>query len=290
MDLDRGWALSEGGRFFEGKSEAQLALRKITKRLNELGIAYCVAGGMALFHHGYRRFTDDVDILVTSDGLKQIHSKLDGLGYVRPFELSKNLRDTELGVRVEFLIAGQFPGDGKPKPVCFPHPASACVEFEGVQYLNLPKLVELKLASGMTSPGRMKDLSDVLELIKVLNLSNEFGDQLDPFVQPKYKELWTQSRSRFILLWRNKWLTAEALSIEEMIASLRAAAELLETMRADGVTLDPEGGTADDYAHLVTLDPEIAKKYGMHEESEFWGEDRLDEDHPKADEPDDASH
>lgn len=43
-------------------------------------------------------------------------------------------------------------------------------------------------------------------------------------------------------------------------------------MLADGVTLDPEGGTSDDYAYLVTSDPVIAKKYDMHDESEFWGD------------------
>ena len=72
--------------------------------------------------HGFRRFTEDVDILVTRDGLKAIHAHLEGLGYVPPFTGSKNLRDTEHGVRIEFLIAGEFPGDGKPKPVAFPGP------------------------------------------------------------------------------------------------------------------------------------------------------------------------
>ena len=80
---------------------------------------------MALFRHGFRRFTEDVDILVTREGLKTIHEQLEGLGYVPPFTGSKNLRDTESGVRIEFLIAGEFPGDGKPKPVAFPDPAES---------------------------------------------------------------------------------------------------------------------------------------------------------------------
>ena len=37
---------------------------------------------------------------------------------------------------------------------------------DGVYYLNLSTLIELKSATGMTNAGRMKDLSDVLELIK----------------------------------------------------------------------------------------------------------------------------
>ena len=66
---------------------------------------------MAMFYHGYRRFTEDVDILVTREGLKEIHRQLDGLGYVPPFAGSKQLRDAELGVRVEFLVTGGFPGE-----------------------------------------------------------------------------------------------------------------------------------------------------------------------------------
>lgn len=36
---------------------------------------------MALFLHGYRRFTEDVDLLVTANGLRQIHRELNGHGY-----------------------------------------------------------------------------------------------------------------------------------------------------------------------------------------------------------------
>ena len=280
LNRDPRWALSEGSLFFEGKGAVQQALAKITKRLNELGIPYCVAGGMALFKHGYRRFTEDVDLLVTREGLREIHSKLSGLGYLPPFSRSKNLRDTDLGVRIEFLVSGDYPGDGKPKPVSFPDPTANGIELEGISYLSLPRLIELKLASGMTNQGRMKDLTDVMELIKVLNLSRDLGSELHPFVQPKYIELWNQSRTRYITLWRNKWLTAESKSIDDMVASLREAADLLEAMRADAVTLDPEGGTADDYACLVTTDPEVAKKYDMHEESEYWGEDEIDGNRP----------
>jgi hypothetical protein len=94
LNRDARWALSQGSQFFEGKGSVQEALLKITRRLDELGVTYCVAGGMALFQHGYRRFTEDVDILVTREGLTEIHSKLSGLGYLPPFPRSKNLRDT----------------------------------------------------------------------------------------------------------------------------------------------------------------------------------------------------
>src|SRR5262245_20827812 len=169
------WAFREGSMHFEKESAVHKTLEKITRRLEELGIPYAVAGGMALFFHGYRRFTEDVDILVTREGLGEVHERLEGLGYVPPFEGSKNLRDAESGVRIEFLVAGDYPGDGQPKPVAFPDPADVGVTIAGVRFLELPKLIELKLASGMTNPRRAKDLVDVQELIDILHLPLEFG-------------------------------------------------------------------------------------------------------------------
>ena len=108
-----------------------------------------------------------------------------------PSPRARHLRDTATGVRIEFLVAGQFPGDGKPKPVAFPDPAQAAVVIDGVRYLGLPALVELKLASGMTGGvARMKDLADVVSLIQVLHLPLDFSRQLNPYVRPKYEELW----------------------------------------------------------------------------------------------------
>ena len=202
-----------------------------------------------------------------------IHTQLEGRGYLPPFPKSKHLRDTELGVKIEFLITGDYPGDGKPKPVAFPDPAAVAVVHEGISYLNLATLIELKLASGMTNSDRMKDLADVLELIKLLALPKDFVQQLAPYVQPKFIELWTANRQisrRYVRVWRNKFLTLEAKSIDDMIEILQNAAAELQAMRDDGVTLHPGGGTADDYAYLVTTDPEVARKYEMEEADEGW--------------------
>jgi hypothetical protein len=193
QDLDRNleWALREGSMHFEKESAVHKTLQKITKRLAELGIPYALVGGMALFFHGFRRFTEDVDILVTPEGLKEIHQQLEGLGYVPPFAGSKQLRDTEYGVRIEFLVTGAYPGDGKPKPVSFPNPEDYAIEIDGIRCLQLTKLIELKLASG-TAPGRLKDLADVQELIHLLHLPKEIEVQLNHSVQDLYRKLWME--------------------------------------------------------------------------------------------------
>jgi hypothetical protein len=112
LNRDLRWALEEGSMHFEGNSAVHKTMRRIAQRLGELGIDYAIVGGMAMYLHGFRRFTEDVDILVSPESLKRIHEEIEGRGFVRPFEKSKNLRDSETGVRIEFLIEGQYPGTG----------------------------------------------------------------------------------------------------------------------------------------------------------------------------------
>lgn len=182
--------MTQASDFFQEQSPVNRTLRRIAKKLEEIGVPYALVGGMALFYHGLRRFTEDVDLLVDAEHLQVIHEKLEGLGYLAPFAGSKNLRDTDTGVKIEFLITGQFPGDGKPKPVAFPDPTTVRTEIDGLQCIRLESLIELKLASGLSSPDRMKDISDVYELIKRRALPRELGDSLNDYVRAKYLELW----------------------------------------------------------------------------------------------------
>jgi hypothetical protein len=148
---------------------------------------------MALFKHGFRRYTDDVDLLVTRESLERIHRELTGLGYLPPFAQSRHLRDTSNGVRIEFLVTGDFPGDGKPKAIAFPDPEQVQVKIGDESYVNLSTLIELKLASGMTGRARRKDIADVQEVIKELKLPRDYSGQLDPYVRDLYLELWDEA-------------------------------------------------------------------------------------------------
>jgi hypothetical protein len=182
-------AFHEGSMHFEKESGVHKTLDHLVRELEELHIPYCIVGGMAMFFHGYRRFTEDVDVLVTPDGLKEIHQRLVGHGYLPPFAGSRNLRDTETGVRIKFLVTGAVPGDGKPKPVSFPSPQDTTIVIDGKNFLTLPKLIELKLASGLTNPRRARDLADVQELIAALGLKDDLAAELNESVRGKYCEL-----------------------------------------------------------------------------------------------------
>jgi len=181
---------AEGQRYFMGEGKLNNALVRLVADLNEHEIDYVVIGAIALIAYGYPRFTEDIDLILDSEGLDRFHRELIGLGYSPAFQgARRRLRSTESGTPIEIIAAGEYPGDGKPKPVSFPRPGEASVEIDGVKFPKLEKLIELKLASGMTAPHRLKDLADVQELIKIRGLSSEFAEKLNPYVRAKFLDL-----------------------------------------------------------------------------------------------------
>lgn len=183
-------AYDEGLRFFMGEGTLNETLRRVAKDLDNHAIEYSLIGAVALNNYGYRRFTEDIDLLLTSEGLEKFQTELVGRGYRPAFEgATKKFRTTHENVTVEIITSGEFPGDGKPKPIVFPRPEENQTEIDGIKTLSLDKLIELKLASGITAPHRLKDLADIQELIKIKNLSKEFAENLNPFVREKFLEL-----------------------------------------------------------------------------------------------------
>ncbi len=171
-------------------------LRSLVARLDREGLDYAVIGAMALVAHGYRRFTEDVGILLTPEALQRFREKVEGLGYLPAFEGAKKIfRDTRTRVKVEFLTTGEYPGDGKPKPVAFPDPVEFREKKDDLWVIGLEKLIELKLASGLTAPHRLKDLADVQELILHLHLPLELSERLDGSVRAEYEKLWNAAET-----------------------------------------------------------------------------------------------
>lgn len=178
-----------------GEADVQKALERLARVLEAEGIPYAIVGALALNEWGYRRVTVDVNVLLSAEGLRRLKAEVLGRGYVERFPGSRGLRDTEANVDIDFLIAGEYPGDGKPKPVAFPDPAQAAVRGRRVALLPLAMLIELKLASGISAPHRLKDLADVLELIRARSLPPQMADSLDGSVRAKYDELWQAAQT-----------------------------------------------------------------------------------------------
>lgn len=184
--------------FASGSAPAQKAARKIAAKLQDLGIPYVVVGGLAVAARGYQRVTVDVDLILTRQGLAKFKEHALGVGWVEKFKGSKGMKDAEYKVDVDVLTPEEKPGDGKTCPFNFPNPESLGDDvggiWSGLKMLPLRELIELKLASGLTLARRLKDLADVQELIKANRLRVEFANTLHPFVQAKYRELWTNSQ------------------------------------------------------------------------------------------------
>ena len=181
-----------------GAGDIYASQERLVVELEEKELDYAIIGGMALVAYGYRRFTEDIDLLMTPEGLQIFRESLLGRGYLPAFAgASKSFRNTQTGIRIEIVTSGEYPGDGKPKPVRFPNPSEARIQKEGLWLIKLEKLIELKLASGLSAPHRLRDLSDAQELIIRLNLPLEFEEALDSSVRTEYRRLWTDARAIF---------------------------------------------------------------------------------------------
>ena len=77
----------------------------------------------------------------------------------------------------------------------------------------------------------------------------------------------------YTLIWCNRWPTANAETIDDMIDRLQGAANELRAMRAKGVVMSYDCCVPEDHAELITTDPKVAKEFGFEEEE--WS----DEDH-----------
>jgi len=172
------------------KSNVHGALERLVDRLAELKIPYAIVGALSLNAYGYQRTTSDVDVLLRREDLDSFKKAHLGRGYVDKFPGSKGFRDATQNVDIDVLLTGEYPGDGKEKPIAFPDPAKAAVRGDRFSLLPLSTLLELKLASGMTAPHRLRDLADVIELIRINGLGQDLEDSLHPYVREKFHELW----------------------------------------------------------------------------------------------------
>jgi hypothetical protein len=191
-----GAVLEEADAFLVGRSRLQDAARALVRIFEAERIPYAIAGAIALGAHGRVRLTEDVDVLLRREDLERFKRSWLGRGYVEPTPGLKAVRDTVRNVRIDFLITGDYPGDGAPKPIAFPDPTQRATEAEGLRVLDLDALIELKLASGMTAAHRGQDLVDVMELIRARGLPLEHAERLHEWVRAKYREQWHLAQVR----------------------------------------------------------------------------------------------
>jgi hypothetical protein len=188
--------LKEADAYFMAESKLHDTALALGRILSAEGVPYAIAGALALAVHGRVRMTEDIDVLIRKEDLVRFKRAWLGRGYVEIAAGLKAIRDTERGVRIDFLLAGEFPGDGKPKPVAFPDPKVEPVVGDELKVLSLGTLIELKIASGMTARHRAQDHVDVVALVRARNLGRDYATELDEYVREKYLELWELAQVR----------------------------------------------------------------------------------------------
>jgi hypothetical protein len=170
------------------------ALESLRTRLAQERIPFAVIGALALRYYGYVRHTEDIDILVTPDGLQRLHASLVGRGLaLRAPGLRKSLRETEHEVNLDVITAGEHAGSPE-SPVVYPSPDSdAFVEIAGLRLPTLESLIVFKIASGVWG-HRTQDLADVQRLIRLNDLQDAFAERLPQPLRDRFFALLQESR------------------------------------------------------------------------------------------------
>lgn len=169
-------------------------LERLRKDFAEEGIPFAIVGALAVRQHGHVRFTEDIDILTTKEGLEKIHSRFGGRGInPRAAGLRKKLYESEHQVNIDVITQGEVAG-GAGSPIVFPHPDDVGpLTPEGLRFPTLQRLIEFKIASHVWG-HRPQDLADVHKLIQINRLAEDFAAGLHAALRTKYIEILEMSR------------------------------------------------------------------------------------------------
>lgn len=175
--------------FFQKKDPVHQTLRRLTKRLDKAGIIYAILGGMAVNSHRYQRTTQDVDILLTSAGLDKFRRLFVPKNVEQVPNRPRRFVDPKSAVNIDIFVTGKYPGSGQPGPIAFPDPGDVAETLDDFRVIDLPTLVQLKLAA-----RRHRDFGDVVELTRFNMLDEAFASKLHASVQRDYLECLDEKR------------------------------------------------------------------------------------------------
>jgi hypothetical protein len=141
----------------------QKDLREFIGLLNSTKIKYLLVGGHAVAHHGFPRFTGDIDFFIgrTKENLELLQSVLRNFGFP---SLAQGLLESSPGTliqlgrppnRIDLLTAVDGVGFDE---------AWSTKEFAMLDGLEVPLISKELLIQNKKSTGRPKDLEDVRQL------------------------------------------------------------------------------------------------------------------------------
>ena len=168
-------------RLFESRDTLIQVLDAAAK---SVGVPAMVIGGAALPKYGYKRTTEDIDIVTTVDDAYKVGDLLKGR---KDFEFIGHSKFKHAsGMKVYFCPEGVQAGHTK-----FPKPES---NIPGLSYVSLPHLLAMKIQA-----KRLRDRGDFAELVKRNDLSLKYiEDSVYPYLhemdQKWAAHLWKQAQ------------------------------------------------------------------------------------------------
>ena len=156
--LERVVAAVKGEVEPESKFSKALATLKTLSRKE--GITLAIVGGLAAIHHGYERFTKDIDVVVESGDLDILTRIAPHYGIKVIWKDPHGWHKLQCeGVSVDIVPEGRKPRDDA--PCAIPSPQQLGVR-KGAGYARIAGWVETKLGS-----YRVQDQADIVQVIKV---------------------------------------------------------------------------------------------------------------------------
>ncbi len=175
--------------FFEGRGEVHQTMKRLVNRLRKARIPYAIMGGMAVNAHGHERLTKDVDVLLTEEGFAEFRRLFVPKYYEPAPGRGRRFVERKSERTVDVLVTGRFPGSGRPGPIAFPHPQEVAETIDKIEYIDLPTLIQLKLAA-----RRYQDFADVVNLIRIHQLDESSLEKLHESVRRDFIECLEEKR------------------------------------------------------------------------------------------------
>lgn len=140
--------------------ERQSIVDLLDKILKQINVAADLIGGVALQYYGYKRYTEDIDLLINRNDYDALANAIVSAG---GFSLGKNNRFELNNYQIQLCYNGLKVSD-----TVFPKPSS---NNPGLNVISLKVLLKMKIEAGM---NRAKDRADFIELIKRGKINKEY--------------------------------------------------------------------------------------------------------------------
>jgi predicted nucleotidyltransferase len=145
-----------------GEIDLLSQLRELHTALSQRKIVYCVIGGVAVNAHGAVRATHDLDLMLRAEDAPRARDVISTLGY-RTLDAGREIESyVRARTRLDILLAQ--------RSITLDLLARAqSIDYAGlsIKVIPLEGLLGLKIQAFNDDPRRLKDLQDIIDLVRL---------------------------------------------------------------------------------------------------------------------------